>query len=87
MHAPRVWLISISGNDKRDSVIMRVNVMDEKTKDDISWELEVYRNTHNLCVYCGKPMTTTIFHDVPVCDEHKNTRDQIIWTQNIEYSR
>jgi hypothetical protein len=37
-----------------------------------AWELEVYRNVNNLCVFCGKPMTTTIFHDVPVCDEHKD---------------
>ena len=38
----------------------------------IPWELQVYRNTHRLCVYCGEPMTTTVFHDVPVCDKHKN---------------
>lgn len=37
---------------------------------DEEWELEVYRNTHNLCVYCGEPMKTTIYHDVPVCFKH-----------------
>ena len=42
----------------------------EEEKESIPWELEVYRNTHNLCVYCGKPMVTTIFFDVPVCEEH-----------------
>lgn len=40
----------------------------------VSWELQVYRNVNNLCVYCGKPMVTTVFFDVPVCDEHKNEK-------------
>jgi hypothetical protein len=44
-------------------------------KKDKDWKLEVYRNTHNLCVFCGAQMVTTIFHDVPVCSEHKDNKD------------
>lgn len=36
------------------------------------WKEEVSRNTENLCVYCGKKMVATIFHDIPVCEEHLN---------------
>ena len=42
----------------------------------VDWETEVYRNTHNLCVVCGEPMTTRVFHDVPVCDKHKDIRGE-----------
>jgi len=34
------------------------------------WELEVYRNINNLCVWCGKPMFKIVFYDIPVCKDH-----------------
>lgn len=41
------------------------------------WDVQVYRNANNACVFCGAPMVTTIFSDVPVCDEHKDDGEDI----------
>ena len=46
----------------------------DKKRESIPWNLQVYRNKNNLCWKCGKPATTTVFFDVPVCDKHKDER-------------
>lgn len=45
---------------------------------DYKRKVEVYRNTHNLCVVCGEPMTTTVFFDVPVCSRHPKGSEEMI---------
>lgn len=61
--------------NKSEYVEQKIKSLDKKPSlKQVSWEEQVYRNINNLCVYCGKPMTTTVFFDVPVCDEHKDEK-------------
>lgn len=41
------------------------------------WDTQVNRNTKFLCVFCGKPAVTTVFFDVPVCEDHRDAGEYV----------